>query len=222
MLRVLAELDEPAFLVGHSLGAAACIGAAVAVPTRGLVHLAGVYEFARYNRTLRGLARVSRRLEPALTKAPARFRTRWAGQLLGRMYRVTDVLGYGMPLAGWAPGSMERDLVEERLERGFDWTSVEVWMQMARWAGGEAFPYAAAFEALDLPIFVIAGDRDPLVTHEDAEACYRASRSSDKQLLLLEPFDHEGHWGHIDVILGSRAPRYVWEPIGSWMSSHSG
>jgi len=219
--RVLAQLDQPAFLIGHSLGGAACIGAATRMPVRGLVHLAGVYAFARYNRTLRGLARVSRRLEPALERTPARVRTRWAGRLLGRMYRLTDVLGYGMPLAGWAPGSMERDLVQERLERGFDWTSVEVWLQMARWARGEAFPYAPAFESLDVPLFVIAGDRDPLVPHGDAIACYEASGSTDKRLLLLDPFEHEVHWGHIDVILGTRAPRHVWEPIGRWMSERS-
>lgn len=217
--RALQAVDEPAFVIGHSLGGAAAIGAVTRLEVRGLVHLAGVYAFARYNRTLRALARVSRRLEPALVAVPPRMKTAWAGKLLGRMYRVTDVLGYGSPLSGWAPGSMERELVEERLELGFDWTSAEVWVQMARWARGEAFPYAEAFEALDLPLYVIAGDRDPLVPHGDARACFDASGSSDKTLLLLDPFEHEGHWGHIDVILGHRAPKHVWTPIGEWLAT---
>lgn len=225
--RVIATLDRPPFLIGHSLGGGACIGAAVEEeqagrPVRGLVHMAGVFTFARYNRTLRAVARVSRRIEPALARTPARVRTAWAGRLLGRMYKLTDVMGYGLPLAGWAPGSMERDLVEERLEKGFDWTSVEVWLQMARWARGERFPYADAFGELDRPVFVIAGDRDPLVPHGDARACFEASGSRDKRLLLLDAFEHEGHWGHIDVILGTRAPRHVWEPIATWMEAREG
>ncbi|MFK7927340.1 MAG: alpha/beta hydrolase [Myxococcota bacterium] len=216
-VRVVDTLDQAPFYIGHSLGGAVGIGVATQRPLRGLVHLAGVYRFARFNRTLQRLARVSRRLEPALLRTSARIKTAWAGRLLGRLYRVTDVAGYTMPLAGWAPGSMDRHLLEERLEKGFDWTSVEVWMQMAQWARGEAFPYAEAFEALDLPLMVMAGDRDPLVPHEDAKACFDASTSSDKELVLLEPFDYEVHWGHIDVILGRRAPHVVWPIIGDWM-----
>lgn len=219
--RLVDELDSPPFYIGHSLGGAVGIALATERPMRGLVHLAGVYEFARYNRTLRGLARLSAPVESALLRTPARVKTAWAGKLLGRLYRVTDVAGYRMPLAGWAPGSMERHLLQERLEKGFDWTSVEVWAQMARWARGERFPYAAAFDALDLPLLILAGDRDPLVPHADAERFFAASSSSDKELVLLEPFEHRVHWGHIDVILGTHAPDVVWPRIGAWMRQRS-
>lgn len=207
------------FLVGHSLGGAVGIGAATRGILAGLVHLAGVYQFARHNRTLRALARATLAVEPWLMTSPVRVRTGWAGALLARMYAVTDVAGYGAPIAGWAPDSMERELLAERLARGFDWTSVEVWLQMARWAAGERFAYAEAFEALDLPLLVIAGDADPLVKIEDARLCFERSGSQDKELLIFDSFDHEVHWGHVDLVLGRHAPKLVWPRIGAWLTA---
>lgn len=214
---IVEALPERPFLIGHSLGAGVGIGVATRTELRGLVHLAGLYHFARFNRTIRAVSRVTRRVEPALLSA--RVRTRWAGKLLGRLYRLTDVSGYVMPLAGWAPGSMERDLLEERLDKGFDWTSVEVWLQMARWAGGEDFAYAADWKKTDVPVFVLAGDQDPLVTPDDARVCFEESGSADKVFVEFEPFEHAVHWGHVDLIVGRHAPHHVWPAILEWLDA---
>lgn len=218
VLRVVQSLDAPAFLVGHSLGAAVCIAVATRAETRGLISIGGVYTFARYNRALRGIAKVSRRMERAVMAAPARVRTAWAGKVLGRLYRFTDVAGYTMPIAGWAPGSMQRDLLEERLALGFDWTSVEVWMQMAKWASGEAFPYAPAWRETDVPALIIAGDNDALVPPRDARHCYEDAASDDKTFIEFEPFEHRVHWGHIDLITGDLAPEQVWPEVEAWLN----
>lgn len=217
----LVDQGEAPFVVGHSLGAGVAIGAALERDLRGLVHLAGVWRFAAHNRTLRAIARASLAAERQLLRAPLRMRTGWAGALIGRLYAVTDIAGYGAPIAGWAPDSIERELLQERLEHGFDWTSVEVWLQMARWAAGEPFAYAERFAALDRPLLVVAGDADPLVTPEDARALYDASRSTDKELAIFEPFDHEVHWGHVDLVLGRHARRIVWPRIEAWLAARS-
>src|SRR5690606_11688818 len=141
----------------------------------GLVSVAGVFTFARHNATLRALARVSLGLERVLTVPSIRMSTGWAGGLLSELYRLTDVAGYGLPLAGWAPGSLERHILEERLTKGFDWTSVEVWLQMCRWAQGEPFAWAEAFSRTDVPLLVLAGNADPLLPPAEARACYDAS-----------------------------------------------
>ncbi len=217
--RVIAACPAPPFVIGHSLGGAVVLGAAARVPVAGVVHLAGVWTFATGNATLRALAAMSRRAAPMLTAAPVRMSTGWAGRVLGALYQVTDIAGYGFPIAGWTPGSLERDLLEERLAMGFDWESVEVWLEMSEAAAsGQVLPAAAPFAAVDVPLLVLTGDHDPLVRPVDARRCFEASASSDRTLLVLDPFEHRVHWGHVDLILGTHAPDVVWRTITEWMS----
>jgi pimeloyl-ACP methyl ester carboxylesterase len=217
--RVVDACDAPPVVIGHSLGGGVGVATATVRPLGGLVHLAGVYTFARGNPTLRALARLTLRLERQLLRTPLRMSTGWAGSLLARLYAVTDIAGYGAPIAGWVPESIERDLLAERLERGFDWTSVEVWLQMARWARGEPFVWSDAFQQTDVPLLVLCGDHDPLVREVDARACFEQSGSSDKEFVLFDAFHHKVHWGHVDLILGRHAPEVVWPVIASWLAS---
>jgi polyhydroxyalkanoate synthase len=217
--RVIAACDAPPFVVGHSLGGGVCVAAATVAPVRGIVHVAGVFSFAQHNPTLQALAKLSVRLSPLLRINRTRFSTGTAGAIVGRLYGLADVAGYGFPLAGWAPGSIERDILEERLRLGFDWTSVDVWLQMAKWATGERFRWADEFGRLDVPLLVIAGDADFLLSPHDARRCYDASGSGDKTFIEFEPFEHQHHWGHLDLLLGKRAPEVVWPVIIEWMKS---
>lgn len=219
--RIIDRCGARPFVIGHSLGGAVGVGAATRRPLAGLVHLAGVFGFAGRNRALRALSRATLAAEPLLRFAPVRVHTAWTGELVARMYAVTDILGYGSPIAGWVPDSIERDLLEERLVTGFDWTSVEVWLQMARWATGEAFDYAPAFAEVDVPLLVACGDADPLVHPDDARRCYDGSGSRDKEMVVFDRFDHEVHWGHVDLILGRHAPRLVWPKLAEWMALRS-
>ncbi len=215
--RVARACPTPPFAVGHSLGAGAIVGAATEVPLRGIVHLAGVFSFAQGNATLRALARASLALSPLLTLGPVRLSTGWAGTLLAELYSLTDIAGYALPLAGWVPGSIERHLLEERLVRGFDWTSVEVWLQMSRWATGAPFEYAEAFRALDVPLLVMCGDADPLMPPVDARACFEGAGCADRTFLVMEPWEHQVHWGHLDLLLGRKAPEETWPRILAWL-----
>jgi pimeloyl-ACP methyl ester carboxylesterase len=215
--RVIDRCARAPFVIGHSLGGAVGVGVAGRRALGGLVHLAGVYAFATRNRTLRALARLTLAAEPVLGLAPVRVHTGWTGELLARLYAITDIAGYGAPIAGWAPDSIERDLLAERLVAGFDWTSVEVWLQMARWARGETPSFAAAFALADVPLLVACGDADPLVHPDDARRCFDGSGSSDKQIVVFDRFDHQVHWGHVDLILGRKAPEVVWPVLADWM-----
>ncbi|MEQ1503472.1 MAG: alpha/beta fold hydrolase [Myxococcota bacterium] len=219
--RVVARCSAAPFVIGHSLGGAVALGVATEARLRGVVHLAGIWRFASRNRALRALGRATLAFEPVLKAVPVRLSTGWAGELIARLYAVTDVAGYGAPIAGWVPDSIERELLEERLALGFDWTSVEVWLQMARWAAGEPFGYAEAFAALDRPLLVIAGDADPLVRVDEARECFARSVATDKELVVFDAFDHEVHWGHVDLILGRHARRIVWPRIEDWLAARS-
>jgi polyhydroxyalkanoate synthase subunit PhaC len=217
LCRAASACDRPPFVIGHSLGGAAAIGASTQVPLAGLVHLAGVYTFATRNRTLRALCKLSLRLERLLMLSPARVSTGWVGEVLGQLYSVSDIAGYGFPIAGWTPGSMERELVEERLALGFDWESVEVWLQLCKWAAGEPLAYGDAFAHVDIPLLVMAGDHDVLAHPVDARACYDASGSTDRTLVLFDKFQNQVHWGHVDLILGKKAPEETWPVLLTWL-----
>lgn len=217
LVRVTEAIGRPPFVIGHSLGGGVGVGASTRVPLAGLVHLAGLFAFATTNPFLRALAALTRRVSPVLRNPKIRVSTQWSGRLVSRLYGFTDATGYAFPVSGWAPGSVERDLLDERLRLGFDWTSLEVWREMADWALGAPFPYAEAFAGVDVPLLVLAGDADTLLTPADARRCYEASGAKDKSFVLFEPFDHKVHWGHLDLVLGKHAPDEVWPVITRWM-----
>ncbi|HCH65313.1 MAG TPA: hypothetical protein DFR83_21080 [Deltaproteobacteria bacterium] len=112
---------------------------------------------------------------------------------------------------------MEPELLEERLEEGFDWTSVRVWQEMARWAATGEFDYDAAWRATDVPLLVILGDKDHLLPPEDGRVAYDHSGSGDKSMVLMSDWEHEVHWGHLDLVLGRLAPDHVWPCVDEWM-----
>ena len=221
IVRVVDSLPAPPFVMGHSLGAAAAIGAATVTPLAGVIHLAGVYAFATTNPVLRALARASVKVEPILRHGRVRVSTGWAGEVLGRLYSLTDIAGYGLPLAGWVPGSIERPVLEERLRDGFDWTSLEVWLELCSWARGTEFPYAEAFRHTSVPLLVVSGDADPLARPVDARPCFDDAMTQDKTLVVLEPFEYETHWGHVDIVLGDRASTVVWPLLAEWIGERS-
>lgn len=223
--RAAAVLPEPAFWVGHSLGGCACYAAAAALAAeggplpRGVVGIGALYHFAQANWALRLLGRITHAVRDAPWMSALQVRTRLAGWLLGRLYGVSDVAGYAFPISGWWPGSIEPDILQERLTRGFDWTSVKVWQEMARWASTAEVEWDADWARADLPLLVIAGDEDHLVPPADARAAYDRSGSSDKTWLLFDDWHHEAHWGHLDLVLGRLAPRHVWPAIDEWMAA---
>ena len=115
LVRVARAAPSPPWVIGHSLGAGVGIGAATRTPLAGLVHLAGVWQFAAHNQTLRGLAAASLAVEGPLAALGARVSTAWAGRALGRLYSITEIAGFGFPISGWTPDAIERPLLAERL-----------------------------------------------------------------------------------------------------------
>ncbi len=222
-----AAMPDRAFWVGHSLGGAALYAAAAeagargeALP-RGVVGIGALYSFARANWMLRLLGQVTHGFRDAPWMSALQVRTRLFGKLLARLYGVSDVAGYGFPISGWWPGSIEPDILSERLHAGMDWTSVKVWQEMARWAATGVFEWDQAWNQTDVPLLVIAGDEDHLMPPADARVAFDRSGSSDKTWLLLDDWHHEVHWGHLDLVLGRLAPRHVWQPIEQWMAARA-
>ncbi len=212
-------LPQRAFWVGHSLGGAVAYALATQAPVRGVVGIGALYKFAQANRFLHWVCRASTVMRGKRLLGKVSVRTRLAGQVLGRLYNVSDIAGYAFPVSGWAPGSVEPELLAERLERGFDWTSGHVWLDMARWGSTDRFEFAEPWSRTDVPLLVVSGDLDHLMPPADARAAFDESGSRDKTLLELEPWTTGRHWGHLDLISGRAAPEHLWAPLRAWLES---
>jgi polyhydroxyalkanoate synthase len=206
------------FLIGHSLGGAVTYAAATRTRVRGVVGIGALFRFAAANPAIRALCHLTEavRLGPL---GALNVRTRLAGRLLARLYSLSDVAGYTLPVSGWAPGSFEEEVLAERLERGFDWTSANVWFEMARWGARGRFPHEDAWATTDVPLLVTAGDLDHLALPAEARLAHDLSGSGDR---TWHAFDLEttGHrWGHLDLVLGRHAPAHVWPVLRDWMAA---
>ncbi len=211
-------LPQRAFWVGHSLGGAVGYAVATRAPVRGVVGIGALYKFGQANRFLHWLCKLSTVTRGKRLLGNVSVRTRLAGQVLGRLYNITDVAGYAFPVSGWAPGSVEPELLAERLERGFDWTSGNVWLDMARWSASDRFDFGDDWRRTDVPLLVISGDLDHLMPPADARAAFDESGSRDKTLLELEPWTTGRHWGHLDLVSGRFAPEHLWTPLRAWLA----
>lgn len=223
MIQVAEYIEEPAFWIGHSLGGATIYSAASnmkPLKTRGIIGIGALYHFGN-NRIIRAICHLTKILSQIPLLGGARIKTQAGGQLLSSLYGISDVVGYTFPLSGWWPGTVEPDLFEERMRLGMDWTNVEIWKEMAEWGLKQEFPFAKSWSELDVPLLVALGDKDHLLTIRDGRPAYTESGSSDKELIVFDDYTHETHWGHLDIILGKYAPKFIWPHIHDWMNARS-
>lgn len=221
---VARALDGQAHFIGHSLGGAAIYAsAAMGAPIQGMVGIGAVFSFAQHNPALRALAELTLAAEGGIPGKRAVVRTRMVGKLLSRLSTVSDSFGFGLPVSGWWPGSVEQELLDERLANGFDWTSFQVWMEMCQWAASGRFdPYQEPFLDCGVPLLVIAGDKDHLCGPEDARVPYDLARWEDKSLRIFDQYSDGVHFGHLDLILGTSAGELVWPVVHDWLVAHEG
>ena len=221
VIDIAKALPEPAFWIGHSLGGATLYGAASTMQPlrcRGVIGIGAIFHFGKGNWLMKTLGHLTHRLAQQDALQLLQVKTKYSGHLLARLYGITDILGYTFPLSGWWPGTVEPDLLEERLKYGFDWTSVKVWQEMSRWIVQGYFDYEGSWQQKDFPLLVLIGDKDHLLPPVDGRAAYDLFHGADKKLIILDDFHHDTHWGHLDLILGKYAQKHVWKTIAEWMS----
>ncbi len=215
------------FLVGHSLGGAVCYAVAPQQSRHvaGVVTIAGMYHFGSnpITRHVGRLVGMVADMNSPLARIGASIKIRFLGKIVAERFDTADALSGSFPLAGWVPGSTEPHIVQERLLKGFDWTGVNIFLTMMRWAAEGTIEsagsrnYAHEFSTLDIPLLVIAGDSDRMLPAADARPAYDLSTSTDKIFKLFSPVHEEVHWGHLDLLLGKRAPDYTWPYLLDWL-----
>jgi alpha-beta hydrolase superfamily lysophospholipase len=212
------------FLVGHSLGGLVSYAAAAALPelVAGVVSIGSPYHFARGSRTLTALGDVmlalDRRVPLGSGMVPLKH---WAEAVrLARVFIESPI--FPLPIRGFSPGSIEPRILSQHMSLAMDQGSVTVLRNLFISAaearrGGQRLSglsgYARAFEALDLPLLVIAGSRDDLAPPTSVEPAFDRSRSSDKTYRVFPR-------GHLDLIVGRDAPQTIWPLVEAWLATH--
>ncbi len=215
--RAVGAMPDEVFLMGHSLGAAISVMTAPKVTLRGLIHVAGIYTFAQHSKILQAAARVTKHLDGRVPRGLA-VNSRPIGRTMARGARAAELAWRVLPLRGWSEQSLEPDLLEERLIHGFDTVGSGIWLHMARWARGEPIDPQGHFGRLDLPLLVLTGEDDGLAHPQDGEACYVAAEGSRDRTLVAFSREQYGHApGHLDIMLGTRAPDVVWPILFDWL-----
>ena len=219
LARVCAELGRP-FVMGHSLGGTVGYAAAMRVDLAGVVGIGAAFRFGRAQRFLRLLSRLT--LASPLLLRRARVRTQLSAMVITRLLGLSDAAAWWAPMSGWWPGSVEPELLRERLRLGFDHTTVQVWLDMASWSvEGRSAVSEEAWRSCAVPLLLIVGDEDRLMPLGDARPAYDLHPGPDKTLLVMNQLEHEVHWGHLDMVLGRHAPEHVWPAVDAWMAARS-
>ncbi len=227
-VRTITE-GRKAFYIGHSLGGTIsyCVGAQFQDALLGIVSIAGPFSMGKGNLLLRLLAKTAVMLDkiaPLRLLHPETFYIDLVGVVATYSLFWVDNRFNRIPLQVWWPGSIERDILLERIEKGFDRTSINVVWLLVQWASSGTFhssdgvtTYEDHIADLNIPILFVAGDKDYAVPEAAIREAYDKAGSTDKTLKVFGNEFSGLHWGHCDLICGRHAPRIVWPYLLEWM-----
>ena len=207
-------------MVGHSLGGLIAYAAApnLAGGIAGIASIGSPYDFTRGSLTLGALTLFFRAVALApLPNAPLPLAP--VGLAMRAIRRLAETPLYPLPLRGYHVGSCEPHVLEQYLRLAFDRAVLSEMMDMFQWAaqgrfGGRQSDYAERFEAMDLPLLVVAGTNDDLAPPPSVRPAYTRSMARDKTYRVVP-------LGHIDLIVGRDAPLMTWSLVTQWLSKRA-
>lgn len=217
------------FVVGHSLGATIAYAAAYEQQQhlRGLVSIAGPCHFGRGVPLLRVLAKVlgpPQRVFRVEGLLPDYFLVDLIGVLASPVIHLIDHPLNRVLDHIWLPGSIERDVLLERIGLGFDRTGTAVIGILVRWADSGEFhdanrerDFEEQLKGVEVPALFVTGDRDTAVPWPSVEGAFQSLRGPDKTWREFGLEKDGAHFGHCDLICGREAPRVVWPVISEWL-----
>jgi polyhydroxyalkanoate synthase len=212
---------RPVFLVGHSLGglvsyaAAPKLGDAVA----GIATLGSPYHFTRGSKTLTFLGELILALDKQVHLGHGALGLKPFSEAVRLTRAFIESPIFPLPIRGFVPGSLEPEVLSQHMSLAMDNGSITVLRNLflsgvaARKSGhrlGGLTGSAASFEALELPLLVVAGTLDDLAPPSSVYPAHEHSRSSDKTYRAFPR-------GHIDILVGRDAPLTVWPLLEAWL-----
>jgi hypothetical protein len=114
------------------------------------------------------------------------------------------------------------------IHAGTDLSRSEV-LQLTDWVLNDAFrtidhrrDYRKGLEKSVVPTLGIAGSRDLLAPPESVTAAIEALGGTDKATRIIGKVSGaDEDYGHLDLVLGARAPEEVFPVIAEWIEQHS-
>ncbi len=212
---------RPVYLVGHSLGGLISYAVAGMLKSKiaGVVTLGSPYQFTRGSWALSTLSTVMLALDRRVDLGQGGLELKPLSEAVRLMRGFIESPIFPLPIRGFAPKSLEPNVLGQHMALAMDMGSVAVLRTMfmsaaeARRGGhclGELTGFAQEFEELDVPLLVIAGTKDDLAPPASVEPAYLRSRSTDKTYRAFPR-------GHIDLLVGKASPQTVWPLIQSWL-----
>ena len=206
------------FLIGHSLGGLVSYAAAPQLEgsVAGIASIGSPYHFTRGSFSLQAIGLffdALRRARVPHVGVPLPLYP--VGALIRTIARVADSPFYPIPLRGWHAGALEPHVLDQHLRLAFDRAGISEMRNMFEWGiqqrfGGPTQDYVERFEAMDLPLLVIAGNNDDLAPPASVRPAFERSRSRDKTYRTIP-------LGHIDLLVGRDAPLSTWPMVVNWM-----
>ncbi len=208
---------RPVWVVGHSLGGLVGYASAPRLEgaVAGIVSIGSPYHFTRGSLTLGALTVLFRALALArVPNAPLPLGPVGLGMRMVRRFAESPL--YPIPLRGWHAGSLEPHVLEQHLRMAFDRAALAEMVDMFDWAvqrrfGGAGSDYVERFEAMDLPLLVVAGANDDLAPPASVRPGFLRSAAKDKTYRVLP-------LGHIDLLVGRDAPLMTWSLVTKWLA----
>jgi predicted alpha/beta hydrolase len=149
---------------------------------------------------------------------------RWALGALWNLLGQSSALSVGMN-----PENIDRGTVGRALRLSLENVPRAKLQQFARWAHSGVFrsvdeqiDYRTGLAAVTLPMLVVAGSVDRLATPQ-AVGCaldHLPARSAT-YLEFGRTHGYTTDYGHVDIILGQRAPAEVFPAIAHWLIEHA-
>jgi pimeloyl-ACP methyl ester carboxylesterase len=210
------------FLVGHSLGGLVSYAAAPKLRgvVAGIASLGSPYHFTRGSFSLQAVGVFYEALRRArVPHVDAAVPLYPVGAIMRTFRRLADSPLFPMPVRGWHAGSLEPHVLDQHFRLAFDRAGIKELRDMFEWAaqkrfGGPTQDYVERFEAMDLPLLVIAGSNDDLAPPASVRPAFERSRSKDKTYRTVP-------LGHIDVLMGRDAPHSSWPLVTGWLDKRS-
>jgi len=129
-----------------------------------------------------------------------------------------------VPLHPWHFRNVFPRDIRAILRKGFGNVAPGIVKQMTIWATEGIFVsadrkinYLERMKKIRVPSLFFTGDRDRLAPLASVKPGFDLIPFKDKTLSHLDRKKTGVHWGHLDLTMGSNAPKWVWKKAGDWL-----